>query len=80
MRVWLLLGLVLGRVVAEPRPGHMVHDYYKCQSEFFKDSIKCREEAARNEEALRRFNGGQSSHANTTLCLVMGALMALRGW
>merc|ERR1712037_1088273 len=34
-------------------PGHMVHDYYKCQAEFFKDSIQCREEAERAKELER---------------------------
>ena len=67
-------------------PGHMVHDYYKCQSEFFRESIKCREEAER-QKALerdgrrRRVSGGavrKSYEASFCLFLVVGLLAAVR--
>ena len=61
MRAWLGLAAVLvllQGLEGAARPGHMVHTYYKCQSQFFQNTIDCREEAARKEaleqEAKRR--------------------------
>ena len=55
-------------------PGHMVHDYYKCDSEFFRDSIKCREEAERQKalerEGRRRTLSGEARRSNeASFCL-----------
>ena len=65
-------------------PGHMVHDYYKCQAEFFKDSIQCREEAEREkklerERQRRRLTGGagrKSYEGTFCLSLVVGLAAA----
>ena len=61
MRAWLGLTVVLVLLLGlegAARPGHMVHTYYKCESQFFQNTIDCREEAARKEaldqEAKRR--------------------------
>ena len=56
------------------KPGHMVHDYYKCQAEFFKDSIQCREKAEREKELeregrRRRLSGGGRKSYEGTFCL-----------
>jgi len=62
----LLLFLKTEHVSGEP--GHMVHDYYKCDSEFFRDSIKCREEAERQKalerEGRRRTLSGEARRSN----------------
>ena len=65
-------------------PGHMVHDYYKCQAEFFKDSIQCREEAKRAKELEREgrrrrlTSGGRKSYEGTfCLSLVVGLTVAV---
>ena len=55
-------------------PGHMVHDYYKCQAEFFKDSIQCREKAEREKELeregrRRRLSGGGRKSYEDSFCL-----------
>ena len=52
----------------------MVHDYYKCDSEFFRDSIKCREEAERQKalerEGHRRTLSGEARRSNeASFCL-----------
>lgn len=88
--VWILMPLLLllllphtAEVSAEP--GHMVHDYYKCQSDFFKDSIKCREEAELQRgmeyEAEQRRMSGNGQNCRVTseyvLCLVLGFSLAL---
>ena len=64
-------------------PGHMVHDYYKCQAEFFKDSIQCREEAERakeleRERQRRRLTGGAGRKSyEGTFCLSLGLAAAV---
>ena len=64
-------------------PGHMVHDYYKCQAEFFKDSIQCREEAERakeleRERQRRRLTGGAERKSyEGTFCLSLGLAAAV---
>ena len=40
--VWVWMVAVLGRVGGEP--GHMMHSYYRCRSDTFKESVQCREE------------------------------------
>ena len=54
MRLLLLVMVVLVIVVvvgkASPQPGHMAHSYYKCDSEFYRESLQCREEATRKAE------------------------------
>merc|ERR1711934_1279993 len=70
--LFLLLLLKTAQVRCEP--GHMVHDYYKCQAEFFKDSIQCREEAERVKELeregrRRRLTSGGRKSYEATFCL-----------
>ena len=42
--------MVVVVVKAGPQPGHMIHTYYKCDSEFYRESLQCREEARRKAE------------------------------
>ena len=82
---FLLFLLLLKTERVRCEPGHMVHDYYKCQSDFFKDSIKCREEAELQrrmeyEAEQRRMSGsGQSCRvtSESVLCLVLGLALTL---
>merc|ERR1712080_169797 len=80
--IFFLLSLKMEEVRCEP--GHMVHDYYKCEAEFFKDSIQCREKAERAKELeregrRRRLSGGagrKSNEGTFSLSLVVGLLAA----
>ena len=64
---------------AHPKPGHMVHDYYKCQSEFFKNTfLRCKEERKKEEEEerirrdrQRNINLGCKSQGATLLQLMV---------
>merc|ERR1712080_340222 len=77
--IFFLLSLKTEEVRCEP--GHMVHDYYKCQAEFFKDSIQCREEAVRAKELeregrRRRLSGGAGRKSNEgTFCLSLVVIL-----
>ena len=70
-----------------PKPGHMVHDYYKCQSEFFKNTfVRCKEERKREEEEermrrerQRNINLGCKSQGATLLQLVGVAVFTSKG-
>ena len=81
---FLFLILLLKTKQVRCEPGHMVHDYYKCQADFFKDSIQCREEAEREKklerEGRRRrlsAGGGRKSYEGTfCLSLVVGLAAA----
>ena len=81
---FLCLLLLLKTEQVRCEPGHMVHDYYKCQAEFFKDSIQCREEAERKKELEREgrrrslSGGGRKSYEGTfCLSLVVGLAVAV---
>merc|ERR1712080_637641 len=79
--IFFLLSLKMEEVRCEP--GHMVHDYYKCEAEFFKDSIQW-EKAERAKELeregrRRRLSGGagrKSNEGTFSLSLVVGLLAA----
>ena len=43
-------------------PGHLVHDYYKCESEYYKNTfLRCKEERREEEEQRRRRDGEEVS-------------------
>ena len=62
-RVVLLVMMILGMAsLTCSTPGHLVHDYYKCESEYYKNTfLRCKEERRREEEQSRRRNGEEVS-------------------
>ena len=62
-RVVLLVMMILGMAsLTCSTPGHLVHDYYKCESEYYKNTfLRCKEERREEEEQRRRRNGEEVS-------------------
>jgi len=52
--------------VFQSKPGHMVHDYYKCASDYYRKNFKhCKEAEAYNSRRGRGLEGQYSSaHSN----------------
>ena len=76
----LLLLLVLLSITC-CSPGHLVHDYFKCQSEYFKNTaLRCKEDRRRREDEESRRNGQVANVPGVGQLVLLAVCASSKHW